>query len=338
MTKSFGTLPNGQEATLYTITCGGLTAEITDYGATLVRLWVPDKAGHLADVVLGYDDVNGYRQGKCFFGTIVGRNANRVAGSSFMIGDRKVQLTPNENGNNLHSGPDFYHTRLWTVEFHVDNVLVLRLDSPDGDQGFPGNASIRVTYELDPMGGLHISYDAECDQDTVFNLTNHSYFNLAGHQNQKAAMEQLLTIPSGVFCPDDAQNIPTGEERDVEGTPFDFRKPKAIGRDIDADYEPLILQGGYDHNFEVYTNPCATLSAPDGSRNMMVYTDLPGIQFYSGNFIIDEHGKDGVVYGKRSGVALETQYYPNALNNPAWDQPTHPRGEPYHSETVYWFY
>ena len=338
MTKSFGILPNGQQATLYTITCGGLTAEITDYGATLVRLWVPDKAGNLADVVLGYDDVNGYRQGKCFFGTIVGRNANRVAGASFELNGKTIQLSANENGNNLHSGPDFYHTRLWAVEFHADNVLVLRLDSPDGDQGFPGNATIRVTYELDPMGGLHISYDAECDQDTVFNLTNHSYFNLAGHQNQAAAMEQLLTIPSGVFCPDDTRNIPTGEERDVEGTPFDFRKPKPIGQDIDADYEPLQLQGGYDHNFEVYTNPCAILVAPDGARKMLVYTDLPGIQFYSGNFIIDEKGKDGVVYGKRSGVALETQYYPNALNNPEWDQPTTPRGEPYHSETVYWFY
>ena len=337
MIKSFGTLPNGQQANLYTITCGGLTAEITNYGATLVRLWVPDKAGNLADVVLGYDDANGYRTGACFFGTIVGRNANRTAGASFELNGKTIRLPANENGNNLHSGPDYYHTRLWEVEFHADNVLVLRLDSPDGDQGFPGNATIRVTYELDPMGGLHISYDAECDQDTVFNLTNHSYFNLAGHRNQAAAMEQLLTIPSGVFCPDDAANIPTGEERDVEGTPFDFRKPKPIGQDINADYEPLILQGGYDHNFEVYSNPCAILSAPDGSRKMLVYTDLPGIQFYAGNFIIDEKGKDGVTYGRRSGVALETQYYPNALNNPEWDQPITPKGQPYHSETVYWF-
>ena len=338
MTKSFGTLPNGQQASLYTIACGSLKAQITDYGATLVRLWVPDKAGRLADVVLGYDDVGGYRSGTCYFGATVGRNANRIGGAAFELNGKTFRLADNDNGNNLHSGPDGYSHRMWEVEFFGENVLVLRLDSPDGDQGFPGNATIRVTYELDPMGALHISYDADCDQDTVFNLTNHSYFNLSGHDKPEAAMEQLLTIPGSTFCPDDARNIPTGEERDVEGTPFDFRKPKAIGQDIDADYEPLKLQGGYDHNFEVYTNPCAILSAPDGSRSMIVYTDLPGIQFYSGNYIEGEAGKDGVVYGKRSGVALETQYYPNALNNPEWDQPTTPKGEHYHSETVYWFY
>ena len=338
MTKSFGTLPNGAQASLYTISCGPITAQITDYGATLVRLYVPDKNGNVADVVLGYDDANGYRTGACFFGATVGRNANRIGGASFQLGDKTVQIPANENGNNLHSGPDYYHLRLWDVEFHGENCIVLCLESPDGDQGFPGKAIIRVTYELDPMGGLHISYDADCDQDTVFNLTNHSYFNLAGHDKPDAAMDQLLTIPSGFFCPDDAENIPTGEERDVEGTPFDFRRPKAIGRDIDADYEPLKLQGGYDHNFEVYTNPCATLTAPDGSRSMMVYTDLPGVQFYAGNYIVDEAGKDGVRYGKRSGVCLETQYFPNALNHPEWDQPITPRGEHYHSETVYWFY
>ena len=338
MTKSFGTLPNGQSASLYTISCGSITAEISDYGAALVRLWVPNKDGIPADVVLGYDDVNGYAQGKCYFGGTVGRCANRIAGASFQLNGKTIRLPDNENGNTLHSGPDCWHQRLWEVEFAAENVITLRLDSPDGDQGFPGRAVVRVTYELDPMGALHISYDGDCDQDTVFNLTNHSYFNLAGHDRPEAAMEQLLTIPGPTFCPDDAANIPTGEERDVEGTPFDFRKPKAIGRDIDADDECLKLQGGYDHNFEVYSNPCAILSAPDGSRNMIVYTDLPGIQFYAGNFINNEPGKDGITYTRRSGVALETQYYPNALNNPEWDQPITPRGEHYHSETVYRFY
>ncbi|MBQ9148627.1 MAG: galactose mutarotase [Oscillospiraceae bacterium] len=336
--KSFGTLPNGEQASLYTISCGSITATVTDYGAHLVSLWVPDKAGNLADVVLGYDDANGYRTGSCFIGATVGRSANRIAGSRFTLGGNTFTLTPNENSHNLHSGPDYYHLRMWDVEFYCENTITLRLDSPDGDQGFPGHAVIRVTYELDPMGGLHISYDAQADQDTVFNLTNHSYFNLAGHDKVDAAMEQLLTIPGQTFCPDDAENIPTGEERNVEGTPFDFRKPKAIGRDIEADYEPLKLQGGYDHNFQVYSNPCATLTAPDGSRSMMVYTDLPGIQFYAGNFIVDELGKGGVHYTKRSGICLETQYYPNSINNPAWDQPITPKGELYHSETVYWFY
>ena len=337
MTKSFGTLPNGQEAALYTISCGSVTADITNFGATLVRLWVPDKDGRLADVVLGYDDVSGYLGGTCYFGATVGRCANRIAGASFDLGGKTIRLPANENGNTLHSGPDCWSQRLWDVEFVAENVITLRLDSPDGDQGFPGRAIVRVTYELDPSGALHISYDGDCDQDTVFNPTNHSYFNLAGHNRPEAAMEQLLTIPGSFFCPDDAANIPTGEERSVEGTPFDFRQPKPIGRDINMDYEPLHLQGGYDHNFQVHTNPCAILTAADGSRTMVVYTDMPGIQFYAGNFIDNESGKDGVVYTKRSGVALETQFFPNALNNPAWVQPIIPRGEHFHSETVYWF-
>ena len=336
--KSFGTLPNGKTATLYTISCGAVTAQITDYGATLVSLWVPDKNGTLADVVLGYENVDGYRNGTCFFGATVGRNANRIAGAAFTIGEKEVRLTPNENGNNLHSGPDSYSNRLWDVEFYEANVLTLRLDSPDGDQGFPGHAVIRVTYELDPMGGLHISYDGDCDQDTVFNLTNHSYFNLFGHDHPEKAMEQLLTIPGEIFCPDDAENIPTGEERAVAGTPFDFRKPKAIGQDINADDDCLKLQGGYDHNFEVRTNPAAILSTPDDSRTMLVFTDTPGIHFYAGNYIEDSQGKGGVVYGKRSGICLETQYFPNAVNNPEWDQPITLQGEHYHSETVYSFY
>ena len=336
-TKSFGTLPNGQEATLYTISCGSITAEITDFGATLVRLWVPDKNGKLADVVLGYESAEEYRVNDGYLGATVGRNANRIGGSSFPLNGKTVQLPPNENGNNLHSGADSFHLRLWELEWHCDNVLTLRLDSPDGDQGFPGRAVIHVTYELDPNGGLHITYEGDCDQDTVFNMTNHSYFNLAGQDHPEAAMDQLLTIPGSHFCPDDAENIPTGEERPVEGTPFDFRKAKPIGQDINADYEPLHLQGGYDHNFEVYSNPAAILSAPDGSRKMMVFTDCPGIQFYAGNVLTDRAGKDGVRYFERGGICLETQYYPNALNHPEWAKPIVPRGEHYHSETVYWF-
>ena len=337
MTKSFGTLPNGQSASLYTISCGSITAEISDFGATLVRLWVPDQDGRMADVVLGYDDVNGYLNGKCYFGATVGRCANRIAGASFKLNGKTVHLPANENTTTLHSGPDCWSFRLWDVEFVAENVITLRLDSPDGDQGFPGRAVVHVTYELDPMGALHISYDADCDQDTVINPTNHSYFNLAGHDRPEAAMDMLLTIPGEHFCPDDAANIPTGEERSVEGTPFDFRKAKPIGQDINADYEPLHLQGGYDHNFEVRTNPAAILSCVNSGRKMIVFTDLPGIQFYAGNYIDNEQGKDGVIYTKRSGVALETQYYPNALNTPKWVQPITPKGAHFHSETVYWF-
>ena len=337
MKKSFGVLPSGEQASLYTISGGRITATVTDYGAHLVSLLVPDRAGNTADIVLGYDDANGYRNGTCFFGATVGRSANRIGGASFPLNGSEVRLTPNENANNLHSGPDFYHNRMWQVAYHGPNSIILRLNSPDGDQGFPGNAVIEVTYELDEMGGLHIIYDADCDKDTVFNLTNHSYFNLAGHEKTELCMEQKLTISSDCFTADDAQNIPTGELRTVENTPFDFRCPKAIGRDIDEDYDQLKLQGGYDHNYVVYSQPCAILEAPDGSRSMMVFTDCPGVQFYAGNYITEQTGKGGVLYGKRTGICLETQYYPDSVHHGEWPQPITRAGEHYHSETVYSF-
>lgn len=337
MRKSFGRLPSGEETTLYTISCGRITATVTDYGAHLVNLFVPDKMGQTADVVLGYDDANGYRTGNgAFLGATVGRNANRIAGASFMMGDTRIHLTPNENENNLHSGPQNFHLRMWRLVSHTENSVTLELTSPQGDQGFPGKAVIRVTYRLDTQGGLHIIYDATCDRDTVFNLTNHSYFNLAGQDRPEKAMEQTLCIPGRVFCPDDADNIPTGELRSVEGTPFDFRLPKPIGQNIGDDYEPLHLQGGYDHNFEVFCNPCAYLSDPESGRTMAVYTDCPGIQFYAGNYL-NEVGKEGIRYDMRTGVALETQFYPDSVHHPEWAQPFTKAGERYHSETIYRF-
>lgn len=337
MKKLFGTLPSGETASLYTISCGGITAAVTDYGAHLVKLLVPDRDGNIADVVLGYDDPGGYRVNDCFFGAIVGRNANRVKGAAFPLNGKTIVMGNNENGNNLHSGPDFYRLRLWQLVSHRPEAITLRLNSPDGDQGFPGNAVIDVTYELDEMGGLHIVYDATCDRDTVFNMTNHSYFNLVGHEKTALCMDQLLCIPGSFFAADDAQNIPTGELRDVAGTPFDFHSPKPIGRDIEEDYDQLKLQGGYDHSFEVYSNPCAILEAPDHSRSMMVFTDCPGIQVYAGNFIPDHPGKDGVRYCRRCGVALETQFFPDSVHHPEWPQPAVKAGTPYHSETVYKF-
>lgn len=336
MKEPFGTLPTGENATLYFISSGGLTAAITDYGAALVRLLVPDSRGTQADVVLGYDDANGYRLGSAYLGAIVGRNANRIKGAAFRLDGKLCALTPNENGNNLHSGPDCYHTRMWTVKRHTDKEIVLTLDSPHGDQGFPGNARIQVTYRLDSQAGLHILYEGTADRDTVFNLTNHSYFNLAGQDQPEKASRQLLSLPGRYFTPDDKESIPLGELRPVSGTPMDFRVPKPICQDIDADYEPLKLQGGYDHNWEVFCNPCATLTDPSSGRTMTVSTDCPGIQFYAGNFL-SETGKGGVRYGKHSGIALETQFYPDAIHNPQWHQPVVKANTPYRSETVYRF-
>ena len=224
MKTSFGTLATGEQASLYTISCGKLTATVTDFGGHLVSLLVPDRNGNMADVVLGFDDAEGYRTGNGgFLGAVVGRNANRIGGSSFMLGDTRVRLTPNEGPNNLHSGPNNFHLRFWKVEKHTENSITLRLDSPRGDQGFPGRAVIRMTYALEADQALHIRYDAVADQDTVFNMTNHSYFNLAGQENVDAAIHQELTLPGRFFNPDDAANIPTGELRSVIGTPFDFR-------------------------------------------------------------------------------------------------------------------
>lgn len=337
MKENFGVLPSGETATLYTIRRGRITASVTDYGATLVRLLVPDASGHYADVVLGYDDCNGYRtaNGACL-GATIGRNANRLKDASFFLNSQMHHMQANDGPNNLHSGPDHYHLRLWKTVDYSDTAVTFELLSPDGDQGFPGNVVIRVTYELDSKGGLHIIYDAVSDRDTVFNLTNHSYFNLAGHENVERAMNQILTIPGRFFCPDDAQNIPTGELRHVSGTPMDFRSPKPICKDIDEDYEALRLQGGYDHNWEVFCTPCAFLLDPLSGRQMFVHTDCPGIQLYTGNFL-NETGKGGVYYGKRSGVALETQFYPDALHHPEWKQPVTKAGQSFHSETVYGF-
>ena len=336
MKEVFGTLRDGRNTALYTITAGAVKAVLTDYGAALVRLWIPDKDGRLADVVLGYDDPNLYTTSGAFLGSTVGRNANRVKGAAFVLNGETITMGNNENGNNLHSGPDVFRTRIWQVESHTESSITFRLDSPHGDQGFPGNAVIRVTYALEGKGTLSISYDAVADRDTVFNMTNHSYFNLAGHEKVERAMEQVLSMPARFFCPDDAQNIPTGELRNVAGTPMDFRTPKAIGGEINADYEPLHLQGGYDHNFEVWCNPCAILSDPVSGRTMAVHTDCPGIQFYAGNYL-DDQGKDGVYYGKRTGVALETQFYPDSVNKPQWRQPFTPAGQHYHSTTKYEF-
>ena len=182
MKEAFGILPSGEAASLYTISCGGITASVTDYGASLVRLLVPDERGRLADVVLGYDDCNGYRTANgAALGATVGRNANRLKDSTFRLNGKSYHLTPNENNNNLHSGPDFNFQRMWSLVSNTETAVTLELRSPNGDQGFPGNAVIRVTYSLDSTGGLHIVYDGVCDRDTVFNMTNHSYFNLAGH-------------------------------------------------------------------------------------------------------------------------------------------------------------
>jgi len=329
--------PFGPNASLYTITDGVITAEISDHGATLLKLFVPDSKGNLADVVLGFDCPDDYTASGTFFGATVGRNANRVGKARFTLNGKEYKLDPNDNEvNNLHSGFDPYKNRMWQVVSHTTDSIKLRLDSPDGDQGFPGNATIYVTYTVKERS-LVISYDAVCDQDTVFNMTNHSYFNLAGHDHPEKAMDQLMQMNATFFTVADALSIPTGELRPVEGSPMDFRTPKPIGRDLGVEYDALKNQGGYDHNFEAKGEVCCVVSDPESGRTMEVLTDLPGIQFYCGNFLVGEKGKDGVSYCYRGGIALETQYFPDSVNHPEWAQPFTKAGQPYHTETVYRF-
>lgn len=337
MKRVFGTMDDGRTVCAYKLRLGAFSAEVTDLGATLISLIVPDSKGNLADVVLGYDTPEAYLTNGGYVGATVGRNANRIKNACFVLNGKTWALEDNENGNNLHSGFSGYDRRLWDVEAHTESSITFRLESPHGDQGFPGAAVVHVTYTLEVPGTLAITYCGVSNRDTVFNMTNHTYFNLAGHEQTGKAMAQTLSMPARFFTPADDQSIPTGEKRSVAGTPMDFRLPKALGEDIGQDYEPLKLQGGYDHNFEVFCNPCAILRDPDSGRTMSVHTDCPGIQLYTANFLENVEGKGGVRYGKRTAVCLETQFFPNAINTPEWVQPVTKAGEVYTSTTRYKF-
>ena len=337
MKEKFGCLPTGEQTYLYSIKNGSMEAYISDFGATLVRLYVPDREGNRADVVLGFDNCNSYRQSTSYFGAIVGRNANRINGAAFSLNGKEFHLTANQNGNSLHSGPDSYAFRLWNVKHWDDASISLTLHSPDSDQGFPGNADIQVTYKLENTGTLRIIYDAISDKDTVFNLTNHSFFNLAGHQHPEHCLNQILLLPTDHFVVCDDRSIPTGELRNVEGTPFDFRSSKEIGKDILEDYDQFRFQGGYDHTFTVSADPCAVLKDPVSGRTLSISTDRPGIHLYSGNYLAGDVGKDGVRYCYRGGIAFETQCYPDSVHHPEWVQPFVKAGEHWHSETKYTF-
>lgn len=317
-----------------------MRVKVSDYGATLVSLLVPDKQGELKDVVLGYENAEGYRDGTVFLGAVVGRNANRLGGASFTIGEKVYSLEKNDHENNLHSGPDYYSKRMWDVKRTDNQSITFGLHSPDKDQGYPGNADIEVTYTLTDENTLEIYYYAKADQDTVWNMTNHSYFNLNGHY-AGAIGGHCVKIEADAYTRADEESIPTGEIMDTAGTPMDFGEMKAIGRDIEVDYEALNLGGGYDHNYVLKkggTFGKAAEAVGDISQiKMEVYTDLPGMQFYTGNFIEEENGKENALYKRRSGVCFETQYFPDAVNKLQFESPVVKAGESYQTKTVFRF-
>ena len=341
--QGFGTTKDGKEALLYTLSNkNGMEISVTDYGAHLVSVLVPDKDGKKRDVVLGFDSVTGYETDGSHFGATIGRNGNRIAGAAFELHGKTYQLAKNENNNNLHSGPDGYDYRLWNVEEADDSAVTFVLMSPDGDQGFPGNFEVSVTYTLTDENAVEIHYEGSCDQDTVVNMTNHSYFNLAGH-DAGSIENQTLVLKAEQFSPViDSASIPTGEHAPVQGTPMDFTEMKPIGRDIQEDYQALKYGNGYDHNWAL-NHPAGELSlsakAEDEKtgRTMEVYTDLPGVQFYTANSLKTERGKNHAVYTPRCGYCFETQYFPDAINKPEFASPVIKAGEEYKTTTIYKF-
>ena len=340
--RAFGFNKKGEAATLYTFeNKNGMVMEVTDFGATLFSLYIPTAEGKL-DVVLGYDDPAGYEgPSGTFFGATVGRNANRIGKASFVINGVTYQIDKNDNGkNNLHSGFDFQSFRVWNVKEIGDNTITFALHSPDGDQGYPGALDIAVTYTLADDNSVKIDYYGVPQADTIVNYTNHSYFNLNGHASG-AITKHTVWVDADHYTPADAESIPTGEIAPVEGTPMDFRTKKEVGRDIDADFEALNFGKGYDHNWCLNNKgqfaKVAEMTGDVSGITMEVYTDLPGVQIYSGNFLVEEPGKGGAVYTHRNGICFETQYYPDALNHENFPSSLCKAGEVYKTTTVYKF-
>ena len=337
---NFGKTSNGVETFLYSISNQGIRAIFTDYGATLVNLYIEKKDGQEVDVVLGYNDVTGYEEGNCFFGCPVGRNANRIGGATFEINGVTYELDKNDKGNNLHSGLDYYSKRIWAVEEVTEDSITFSLESPEGDQGFPGALKVLMTYELTEDKTLKIYYWGTPDQDTIINLTNHSYFNLNGHDSGDI-LGHLVTIDGDYYTKTDEDSIPTGILVEVEDTPMDLRRPKKIGEGIEKDYEALKFGQGYDHNWALNNEGnfqlVATATGDKSGIHMEVYTDLPGIQLYTGNFIVEEKGKNGATYLKRSAFCFETQFFPDAIHHENFVSPVTKAKEEYYTVTGYRF-
>jgi aldose 1-epimerase len=341
--QPFGKTPDGTPVEIFTLSDGAYEARIATYGGVVVSLKAPDRSGNPADVVLGFDDVDGYvanfnGSSDAFFGAIIGRYANRIAHGSFSLDGKKYSLPLNNGENSLHGGPHGFNNVVWKAK-PVANGVELTYLSKDGEAGYPGNLSAVVRYTL-IKGDLRIEYEATTDQDTVVNLTNHSYFNLAG---QGDILNHQLTLHASRFTPVDAGLIPTGELKSVESTPFDFRKASAVGSRINTDDEQIHLGHGYDHNWVLDSGggklaEAAEVYDPSSGRVLKVLTDQPGIQFYTGNFLDGSiKGKGGKPDALHAALRLETQHFPDSPNHPAFPTTELKPGEHYHTVTVYSF-
>lgn len=333
--RAFGTLCDGTQVSCWTlINENGLRADVLDYGIIIQSIIVPDKCGNPVDVALGYDTIEEYVADNFCLGATIGRFANRIKGAAFELNGETYELYANDGANHIHGGQRGFHRYVWESRQEGDAVVFTRV-SPDGEEGYPGNLQVRVSVGWEG-NGLTIRYEAETDRDTIVNFTNHSYFNLngagSGNVNQHS-----MQLNAERFTMNDTTCIPTGEVVHVEGTAMDFRTPKQIGRDADND-EPCVKPfGGYDTNFIIGGHPAATTVGDLTGITMITDTDQPGVQLYTANGMPDRKGKEGKIYGSRSGFCLETQHYPDGIHHPQWPTCILREGEKFRSFTTYTF-
>lgn len=340
----YGTTEDGRKAWLFTLeNANGMKVRVTNFGAVLTSLLVKNKNGQFKDVVLGYDRLEDYFDNHPMFGATVGRNINRISEGEFEIDGITYQLQKNRGRHNIHSDKERgFHKVLWDYELLVDNGVKFSYISPDGEQGFPGELNFSVTYALTEACGLIISCRGVSNKKTLINVSNHTYFNLRGHDSGKIYPAKIR-IFADEYTPVDAERIPTGKIIPVQGTPFDFTETAVLGTKLKGNAKELKSSGGYDHNFVIRHQNTGLRKAAEASDEeegirMEVYSDLPGLQFYTGNALEDENGKGGAIYGKHSGFCMEPQYYPNSVNTEGFPAPLFEPGQEYKTTTIYQFF
>ncbi len=343
--NNFGSLPDGTKVDIFTLTNSNkVSVDITNFGGIIVAINAPDKNGNMTDVVLGYRDFDKYIENPGYIGALVGRHANRIEDARFELNGKVYELAKNDGKNHLHGGIVGLHNVLWKAEIIQENgseKLVLTHTSPDGEENYPGNLDVKVEYSLTEKNELVIDYNAVSDKDTVVNLTNHAYFNLAGHASGDV-LNHHIYINADSFTPVNEECIPTGEIKSVKGTVMDFTTLKEFAAGFETADEQILNGKGYDHNWVLNTKEnlkevAAELYHPESGRLMQVFTTKPGIQFYSGNHLDNHKGKDNAVYSKRTGLCLETQYFPNAMKHKHFPSPVLKAGEKYKHITIYKF-
>lgn len=335
----FGKLPDGREARLYHLKNGKYSADITNFGATLVRFCGPDRDGNNTDVLLGFDNLEPYLGSIGYMGAVIGRFGNRIEKGKFTLNDKEYTLAVNNGPNHLHGGLVGFSHKLWSVRDIDDKTIEFSLLSPDGEEGYPGNLDVQITYSLEKDGTLLLDYYAISDADTVINLTNHAYFNLNGADKGGTILSHSLQLDSSAFCETDDKCLANGNILAVRGTPFDFREPKILSSAINADFAPVKAAGGIDHNFILQNDgkfkKFGVLYSDITGIEMTCYTDQPGVQIYSGNFIKPFIGKYGVTYEKNGAICLETQGYPNSTEHKHFPSPVLKKGRIYRRKTAY---